>query len=152
MTPEERMQRIGLALPDVPQPIANYVPYRRVGELLFLSGQGPRQPDGSYSMGRVGTEVSITQAYADARLTGLILLGVAKRALGDLSRVKGVVKLFGMVNAEPDFADHPKVINGCSDLLVDVLAEAGRHARSAVGMGSLPNRMTVEIEAILHVE
>ncbi len=89
------------------------------------------------------------EAYGDARLTGLNLLAVAKSALGELGRIEAVVKLLGMVNAEPDFSDHPKVINGCSDLLVEILGEAGRHARSAVGMGSLPNRMTVEIEAIL---
>jgi enamine deaminase RidA (YjgF/YER057c/UK114 family) len=93
----------------------------------------------------------VEEAYAEARLTGLNLLAVAKSALGELGRIEAVVKLLGMVNAEPDFADHPKVINGCSDLLVAVLGEAGRHARSAVGMGSLPNGMAVEIEAILLV-
>jgi enamine deaminase RidA (YjgF/YER057c/UK114 family) len=95
---------------------------------------------------------TVEEGYADARRTGLQLLAIAKAALGELSRIRAVVKLLGMVNAEPDFADHPKVINGCSDLFVEVLGEAGRHARSAVGMGSLPNRMTVEIEAILLVE
>ena len=101
--------------------------------------------------GRLGRDATIEEGYADAQLAGLQLLAVAKAALGDLSRIKAVVKLLGMVNAEPDFADHPKVINGCSDLLVNVLGDAGRHARSAVGMGSLPNRMTVEVEAILQI-
>jgi enamine deaminase RidA (YjgF/YER057c/UK114 family) len=138
-------------LPEVPVPVANYVPYRWAGNLLYLSGQGPKRPNGTYRPGRLGRDATIEEAYEDARLTGLNLLAVAKSALGELSRIEAVVKLLGMVNAEPDFSDHPKVINGCSDLLVEVLGDAGRHARSAVGMGSLPNRMTVEIEAILLV-
>ncbi len=119
------------------------------GNLLYLSGQGPKRTDGTYRVGRLGRDITIEEAYQEARLTGLNLLAATKAAVGDLSRVEAVVKLLGMVNAEPDFSDHPKVINGCSDLFVDVLGEAGRHARSAVGMGSLPNRMSVEIEAIL---
>jgi enamine deaminase RidA (YjgF/YER057c/UK114 family) len=151
MTPEQRLEALGLTLPPVPTPVANYVPYRLAGNLLYLSGQGPKRPDGSYRTGRLGRDISVEDAYQEARLTGLQLLAVAKAALGSLERIEAVLKLLGMVNAEPDFADHPKVINGCSDLLVDVLGEAGRHARSAVGMGSLPNRMAVEIEAILLV-
>lgn len=152
MTPEERLAQMGITLPPVPVPVANYVPYRFAGNLLYLSGQGPKRADGTYRQGRLGRDISIEDAYAEARLTGLQLLAVAKAALGDLSRIEAVVKLLGMVNAESDFADHPKVMNGCSDLLVDVLGDAGRHARSAVGMGSLPNRMAVEIEAILLVK
>lgn len=152
MTPEDKLAELGLALPDVPAPVANYVPYRLVGEFLYLSGQGPKRPDGTYRPGRLGRDATIEDGYADARLAGLQLLAVARSALGDLGRIKAVVKLLGMVNAEPDFADHPKVINGCSDLFVAVLGEAGRHARSAVGMGSLPNAMTVEVEAILQVD
>jgi enamine deaminase RidA (YjgF/YER057c/UK114 family) len=151
MTPEEKLASIGLVLPEVPVPVANYVPFRWAGNLIYLSGQGPKRTDGTYRPGRLGRDATLEEGYADARLTGLNLLAVAKSALGQLSRIEAVVKLLGMVNAEPDFADHPKVINGCSDLLVEVLGEAGRHARSAVGMGSLPNRMTVEIEAILLV-
>ena len=151
MTPEEKLTSLVLVLPEVPVPVANYVPYRWAGNLLYLSGQGPKRPDGTYRPGRLGRDATIEEAYEDARLTGLNLLAVAKSALGELSRIEAVVKLLGMVNAEPDFSDHPKVINGCSDLLVEVLGDAGRHARSAVGMGSLPNRMTVEIEAILLV-
>jgi enamine deaminase RidA (YjgF/YER057c/UK114 family) len=151
MTPEEKLTSLGLVLPEVPVPVANYVPYRWAGNLLYLSGQGPKRPDGTYRPGRLGRDATIEEADEDARLTGLNLLAVAKSALGELSRIEAVVKLLGMVNAEPDFSDHPKVINGCSDLLVEVLGNAGRHARSAVGMGSLPNRMTVEIEAILLV-
>ena len=152
MTPEQRLAQMGLTLPVTPKPVANYVPWRFAGNLLFLSGQGPRRADNTYRVGRLGRDISIDEAYLEARLTGLQLLSVAKAALGELSRIEAVVKLLGMVNAEPDFAEHPKVINGCSDLFVDVLGEAGRHARSAVGMGSLPNRMAVEIEAILLVK
>lgn len=151
MIPEERLTALGLALPEAPLPVANYVPYRWAGNLLYLSGQGPKRPDGTYRPGRLGRDISIDEAYEEARLTGLNLLAVAKSVLGELNRIEAVVKLLGMVNAEADFSDHPKVINGCSDLLVDVLGDAGRHARSAVGMGSLPNRMAVEIEAILLV-
>jgi enamine deaminase RidA (YjgF/YER057c/UK114 family) len=142
---------MGLELPEVPVPVANYMPYRWAGNLLYLSGQGPKRADGTYRPGRLGRDVTIEEGYAEARLTGLNLLAVAKAAVGELNRIEAVVKLLGMVNAEPEFADHPKVINGCSDLLVDVLGEAGRHARSAVGLGSLPNRMAVEIEVILLV-
>lgn len=151
MTPEDRLAALGLVLPSAPAPIANYVPFRFAGNLLYLSGHGPKRPDGSYRAGRLGRDMSIEDAYQEARLTGLQLLASAKAALGELSRIEAVVKLLGMVNAEPDFADQPKVINGCSDLFVAVLGDAGRHARSAVGMGSLPNRMAVEIEAILLV-
>ncbi len=133
----------------MPTPLANYVPYRWAGNLLYLSGQGPKNPDGSLCIGRLGRDTSIEEGYAHARLTGLGLLAAAKAAIGELSRIEAVIKLLGMVNAEPDFGDHPKVINGCSDLFVDVLGEAGRHARSAVGMGSLPGGISVEIEAIL---
>ncbi|HTZ67094.1 MAG TPA: RidA family protein [Roseiarcus sp.] len=151
-TPEERLAALGLKLPPVPSPMANYVPFRLASDLLFLSGQGPKRPDGSFMIGRLGKDASVEQGYEAAKLTGLQLLAVAKAALGELARVEGVVKLLGMVNAEPDFEQHPQVINGCSDLLVDVLGDAGRHARSAVGMGSLPNRIMVEIEAILLVK
>ncbi len=151
MTPEQKLAALGLTLPQVPVPVANYVPYRIVGDLLYLSGQGPKRPTAPTAPAGSAADATIEEGYADARLAGLQLLAVAKAALGDLSRIKAVVKLLGMVNAEPDFADHPKVINGCSDLLVDVLGEAGRHARSAVGMGSLPNAMTVEVEAILQI-
>jgi enamine deaminase RidA (YjgF/YER057c/UK114 family) len=149
MSPEEKLVSLGIVLPDLSAPVANYVPYRWAGNLLYLSGMGPKRADGTYRPGRLGRDATVEEAYADARLTGLNLLAVAKSALGELSRIEAVVKLLGMVNAEPDFSDHPKVINGCSDLMVEILGEAGRHARSAVGMGSLPNRMTVEIEAIL---
>src|SRR5579871_6624574 len=152
-TPEERLAAMGLTLPVVPAPMANYVPYRWAGNLLFLSGQGPKRPDGGFEVGRLGKDATVEDGYRAARLTGLQLLAVTKSAVGELSRIEAVIKLLGMVNAEPEFGDHPKVINGCSDLLVEVLGEeVGRHARSAVGMGSLPNRMTVEIEAIFLIK
>ncbi len=151
-TPYDRLKALGLSLPTPAVPVANYVPYVLANGFLYLSGQGPRRADGTMPAGKVGTDVSIEQAYLDAQLTGLNLLAVAHMALGDLARVRRVVKVLGMVNAAPDFGDHPKVINGCSDLFVNVLGDAGRHARSAVGMGSLPGRMTVEIEAILQVD
>jgi enamine deaminase RidA (YjgF/YER057c/UK114 family) len=150
MTPEEKLKSLGLALPDVPAPIANYVPFKRDGATIYLSGQGPRKPDGTYHTGKVGKDVTWQQAYEHARLTGLGLLAAARAAAGGLDRVE-VLKVFGMVNAVPEFGDQPKVINGCSDLFVEVLGERGRHARSAIGMGSLPNGMTVEIEAVMRI-
>ncbi len=152
MSPEAKLKELGLVLPNVPAPVANYVPFRQAGNLLFLSGQGPRDADGSMLTGKVGAEVTVEEAYRRARLIGLQLLSATRQALGSLDRVEAVLKVLGMVNAVPDFKEHPKVINGCSDLFVEVLGDAGRHARSAVGMGSLPNQISVEIEAILAVK
>ncbi|HEU5272186.1 MAG TPA: RidA family protein [Xanthobacteraceae bacterium] len=152
MSVEARLKQLGLVLPDVPSPVANYVPFRLAGNLLFLSGQGPRDEKGSMLTGKVGAEVTVEEAYRRARLIGLQLLSATQKALGSLDRVAAVLKVLGMVNAVPEFKDHPKVINGCSDLFVEVLGDAGRHARSAVGMGSLPNQISVEIEAILAVK
>ena len=151
MTPEERLVELGIQLPTPPAPIANVLPGRRVGQLLYLSGQGPRDANGKVSIGRLGRDCSVERAYADARSVGLQLLATIRVAVGSLNHVEAVVKLLGMVNAEPDFGEHPKVINGCSDVLVEVLGERGKHARSAVGMGSLPNGMTVEVEAIIQI-
>ncbi len=152
MSAEARLKQLGLVLPNVPSPVANYVPFRLAGNLLFLSGQGPRDDKGGMLTGKVGAEVTVEEAYRRARLIGLQLLSATRKALGSLDRVEAVLKVLGMVNAVPDFKDHPKVINGCSDLFVEVLGDAGRHARSAVGMGSLPNQISVEIEAILAVK
>jgi len=149
-TPEQKLKELGLVLPVYAGPAANYVPFKRHGDVIYLSGQGPRRPDGSYITGKVGAGVSLEEAYGHARLVALGLLGVAKMAAGDLGKIE-VLKVLGMVNAAPDFGSHPKVINGCSDLLVEVLGERGRHARSAVGVGSLPNQMTVEIEAVMRI-
>jgi len=146
MNTEQHLQKLGIVLPAIPEPAGNYVHAVRTGNLLFLSGKGPRE-----SKGKVGGTISTEQAYADARHVGLILLAVMRHELGSLDRVARVVKVLGMVNAEPAFGEQPKVINGCSDLFVEVLGERGRHARSAVGMGSLPNQITVEIECIVEV-
>ncbi|GAC1045403.1 RidA family protein [Rhizobium sp. No.120] len=148
-TPYQRLAALGIELPPPPSPIANFVTHVREGNVLYLSGQGPREADGHLHSGKVGGDVGVDRAYQHARLTGINLLAVMHDALGDLSRVKRVVKLLGMVNAVPDFEDHPSVINGCSDLFVEVFGEAGQHARSAVGFGSLPGNITVEIEAIV---
>ncbi|WP_093232587.1 RidA family protein [Sinorhizobium sp. NFACC03] len=149
VSPYQRLQALGINLPPPPPPIANFVTHVREGNILYLSGQGPREVDGHLHAGKVGADVDVESAYEHARLTGINLLAVMHDALGDLGRVKRIVKLLGMVNAVPDFADHPRVINGCSDLLMDVFGEAGSHARSAVGFGSLPGNITVEIEAIV---
>lgn len=150
-SPYERLQASGLSLLTPATPIGTYVPFKLSGNMLYISGQGPRQADGRLMTGKVGRDLGVDEAYEHARLTGLNLLSVAHRALGDLGRVAQVVKLFGMVNATPDFHDHPAVINGCSDLLEKVFGTIGHHARSAVGMGSLPGNISVEIEAIFEV-
>jgi enamine deaminase RidA (YjgF/YER057c/UK114 family) len=152
MSAEARLIELKINLPKIPAPIGNFLPYRRVGQLLYLSGQGPRNAAGEISVGRVGKDCSVERAYSDARQIGLQMLATIRQATGSLDHVEAIVKLLGMVNAEPDFGEHPKVINGCSDLLVEVFGERGKHARSAVGMGSLPNRMTVEIEAIIQIK
>jgi len=151
MSAEARLKQLGIVLPELMGPVANYLPYRIAGNILYLAGQGPRE-NGKILLGKVGTEVSIEEGYRRARLTGLGMLSAIKAALSTLDRVDFIVKLLGMVNAPPDFKDQPKVINGCSDLFVEVFGDAGRHARSAVGMGSLPNGMSVEIEAIIAIK
>ncbi|WP_240232682.1 RidA family protein [Devosia lacusdianchii] len=148
-TPYDRLAALGIVLPAAPSPIANFVTHVAEGKLLFLSGQGPTEADGRLHTGKVGGGVSVESAYAHARLTGINLIAVMQAALGDLGRVRRIVKLLGMVNATPDFTDHPAVIDGCSDLMRDVFGSIGMHARSAVGFGSLPNQITVEIEAVI---
>ena len=153
MGAEARIKEIGLALPPPPKPGGNYVPGVRVGNLLFLSGHGPGRVDGVPSArGKVGRDLSIEDGYTVAREVGINLLGTAKALLGSLDKVKRVVKVLGMVNSAEGFGDQPKVINGFSDLMVDVFGENGRHARSAVGMAELPSGIPVEIEMILEVE
>ncbi|MEP3439735.1 MAG: RidA family protein [Hoeflea sp.] len=148
-SPEDRLARLGIVIPPPPPPIANFLTYVREGNLLFLSGQGPREANGYLHTGKVGAGVTVDEAYVHARLTGINLLSVLQDVLGDLGRIKSIVKLLGMVNAVPDFCDHPLVINGCSDLFVKVLGNRGEHARSAIGVGSLPGNITVEIEAVV---
>jgi len=149
MNAEQRLKDLGITLPAQTKPGGNYVPWRIGGGLLFLSGVGPSHADGSFVAGQVGREVTVDQAYQGARLCGLALLGNMRAALGSLDRVDCVLKVLGMVNAVPGFTQQPEVINGCTDLFVQVLGEAGRPARSAVGMGSLPRNIAVEIEAIV---
>lgn len=146
-----QLESLGLALLPVPRPIGNFRNFVRAGSLVFVSGQGPRRADGTMHQGKVGRDVATADAYAHARLTGLNVLSVLADAVGDLSRVTQVVKLLGLVNATDDFANHPEVINGCSDLFTSVFGDIGQHARSAIGVASLPNNITVEIEAIFEV-
>jgi enamine deaminase RidA (YjgF/YER057c/UK114 family) len=141
---EARLKELGIELPEPVRPVANYVRYVQTGNLLFISGTGPTD---SAPTGKVGADVTIEQGYAVAREVGLQIIATIKDALGDLDRVKRVVKILGMVNSAPNFGDQPKVINGCSDLMVQVFGDAGRHTRSAVGMGALPSNIAVEIEA-----
>jgi enamine deaminase RidA (YjgF/YER057c/UK114 family) len=152
MSAEARLKELGVVLPALAKPVANYVPYRIVGNVLYLSGQGPRDENGNMLAGKLGAEISIEEGYRRARLVGLGLLAAMRDALGSLDRVDYIVKLLGMVNATPNFNDPPKVINGCSDLFVDVFGEAGRQARSAVGHVTLPNQISVEIEAIVAIK
>ncbi len=150
--PYRRLRELGIVLPRAPKPVANFVTAVRDGGFLFLSGQGPLEADGREHHGKVGDGVTIEAAYQHARITGINLIAVMDEVLGSLDKVRRVVKVFGMVNAVPTFDSHPKVIDGCSDLLIAVFgAEIGRHARSAVGMGSLPGQITVEIEAVVAV-
>ena len=149
----DRISELNLNLPNLGPLPGKFVHAVNSGNMLYLSGKGPQKPDGTNATGKVGQDVSVDEAYQHARLVGLGLIAAMKDALGgDLNRVRRVVKLLGMVNATPDFTQQPKVINGCSDLFYEVFGEQGLHARSAVGMGSLPGNITVEIEAIVEVE
>ena len=155
MHAERKLETLGLSLPPIPQPVANYVPLVRTGNLLFVSGHGPGVvTDGklSFIQGKLGKDLDVEQGYDAARQVMLNVLQSVKQELGDLDKVKRVVKLLGFVNCTPDFPDQPKVINGASDLLVELFGERGRHARSAVGMQQLPFGIAVEIEMVVEVE
>ncbi|MBI5878695.1 MAG: RidA family protein [Chloroflexi bacterium] len=152
MTPEEQLTARGLVIPPPPPPVANYVRAVRYGNLLYLSGHGPNVAGGKVWKGKLGRDLSVEEGYACAQAVALNLLSSMKQTLGELSKVKRIIKVLGMVNAIPEFEDQPKVINGASDLFVDLWGEPGRHARSAVGMGSLPMGIPVEIEVIVEVE
>jgi enamine deaminase RidA (YjgF/YER057c/UK114 family) len=152
MDVDARLRELGIDLPEPLGPAGNYLAARQVGDLLYLSGTGPVRPDGSLVTGKVGDGgLDLETAREAARLTGLQLLAAVRAQLGDLDRVRAVVKLFGMVNCRPGFTRMPAVIDGCSDLLVDVLGERGRAARSAVGLAELPFDIAVEIEAVVQV-
>lgn len=149
---DQKLKDMGIVLTTPAKPMANYVKVVRTGKLLYLSGHGPAKPDGTNVTGKLGADMTIEQGYEAAKLTGISLLSTLKAELGDLNKVKRIVKVLGMVNSTDTFTDHPKVINGFSDLMVAVFGEKGKHARSAVGMNQLPGNMAVEIEIIVEVE
>ena len=149
---ENRLKEIGIELPPPVKPVANYVTTVQTGNLVFTSGHGPVNMSGDLETGQLGAGMTIEEGYQSARLVGLGLISTLKDALGDLDRIKRVVKVVGFVNSTPDFLDHPKVVNGVSDLLVEVFGDKGRHARSAVGMVQLPGGIPVEVEVIVEVE
>ena len=146
---EEKLKEMGLELPEIPKPMANYVPAARTGNLLFLSGHGPMK---GTSPGKVGKDLTLEEGYEAAKGTALCLISPIKNTIGDLDKVKRVVKLVGFVNCSEDFTDQPKVVNGASDLFVEVFGDRGKHARAAVGMYQLPGNIPVEIEVIVEVE
>ena len=149
---EDTLQRLGIELPPLQQPVANYVSAVRIGSLLFLAGAGPAVPTGDKMLkGKLGRDLSVEEGYEAARSVGLVQIARLKYELGELSRVERVLKLLAMVNCTPGFTDHPAVINGCSDLLVEIFGDAGRHARAAGGMSKLPFGIPVEIEMIVQV-
>ena len=148
---EEKLKQLGLELPSAAKPMANYVPAVRTGNLVFLSGHGPLEKDRLIT-GKLGSDLTVEEGYQAARLVAIGLLGSLKDVIGDLERVRRIVKLLGLVNSESTFLEQPQVINGASDLLVEVFGEKGRHARSAVGTNTLPVNIAVEIEMIVEVE
>lgn len=151
-TAEQRLKEKGIVLTTPSAPVATYVNAVRVGNLLFLAGKGPTRPDGSNITGKVGRDLTIEQGQEAARLIAINHLSVLKAELGSLDKVKRIVKVLGMVNCHSDFQDHPRVINGYSNLMVEIFGEKGKHARSAVGMNSLPFGIAVEVEVIVELE
>lgn len=149
---EDKLKALNIKLRPPSKPVANYVNAVQAGNLVFLAGKGPKQADGTNITGKLGQDLDVKQGYYAAREVGINQLSALKAAIGDLNRVKRIVKVKGMVNAIPDFTDHSKVINGYSDLMVEVFGERGKHARAAVGMASLPNNIAVEIEMIVEIE
>jgi enamine deaminase RidA (YjgF/YER057c/UK114 family) len=149
---DKKLKELGVELSSPTKPIANYVKAVRVGNLIFLSGHGPTKADGTNITGKVGTDLTIEQGYEAAKLTAIGLISTLKAELGDLNKIKRVVKVNGWVNCAPDFGDQPKVINGCSDLMVALFGENGKHARAAMGAVALPNNISVEIEMVVEVK
>jgi len=149
--PEEKLKELGITLPTAPSPVANYVNGVRSGNLIFLAGKGPKRADGSEITGKLGVDISIETGYKAARLAAINQLAVLKEMLGNLNRVTRIVKVLSMVNSAPSFIEQPKVINGFSDLIVEVFGDRGLHARSAVGMASLPREQAVEVEMIVEI-
>ena len=151
-SPEQKLQELGIELPEIAPPVANYVNVVRSGNLLFLAGKGSQNPDGSRITGKVGVDLTIEEGYEAAKSIAYQHLAVIKNEIGDLSKVVRVVKVLGMVNTTPEFTAHSQVINGYSDFMVEIFGEKGKHARSAVGMSSLPVNLAVEIEVIIEIE
>ncbi|MFQ6040934.1 MAG: RidA family protein [Candidatus Poribacteria bacterium] len=149
---EKRLEELNLTLPELPTPVANYVPAVKSGNLLFVSGHGPGRGEGKLYNGKVGDDLTIEDGYQSARQTALCLISTIKGAIGDLDKVKQFVKVVGFVNCTEDFTDQPKVVNGASDLFVEVFGDKGKHARAAVGMQQLPGGIPVEVEVIVEVE
>jgi enamine deaminase RidA (YjgF/YER057c/UK114 family) len=149
---EQRVKELGLILPEASAPVANYVNAVRVGNLLFLAGKGPNLPEGGFVTGKLGQDLTVEQGREAARLVGIQQLAVLKAELGNLNKVKRIVKVLGLVNSANDFTQQPQVVNGFSDLMVEVFGEKGKHARSAVGTNSLPMNIAVEVELIVEVQ
>ena len=152
VSPESKLKDLGITLSAPAPPIANYVKAVRTGNLLFLSGHGPTRPDGSNITGKVGKDLTVDQGKEAARVTAISLLSTLKAELGDLNKVKRIVKVTGWVNCTADFKDQPKVMNGCSDLLVSVFGDKGKHARASLGTNALPDNIAVEIEMVIELE
>jgi enamine deaminase RidA (YjgF/YER057c/UK114 family) len=152
MGADARIQELNLDLPNAPKPVATYLTAVRIGDLLYVSGHGPYKSDGSLILGRLGENMDVPAGQAAARQTGLAILATVRSHLGTLDNVVRLIKVLGMVNSTPDFGDQPNVINGFSDLMVEVFGDAGKGARSAVGMGALPKGIAVEIEVIFQVK
>jgi enamine deaminase RidA (YjgF/YER057c/UK114 family) len=152
MSAEDKIKELGLDLGQVGPPAGNYVPAVRTGDLLFISGQLPTRPDGTRPLGRLGELTPVDEGYDAARLCGISLLARLREELGSLDKVKRIVKVVGYVNATPEFIQHPQVVNGASDLLAEVFGDAGKHARAAIGVSSLPAGCPVEVELVAEVE
>lgn len=148
---EARLKELGIGLPQPPKPVANYVNGVQTGKLIFLAGKGPKRADGTEIRGKLGKDLTVEEGYEAARITAINQLAVLNAMLGDLNRVKRIVKVLGMVNSAPDFSEQPAVINGFSDLMVEVFGDRGRHARAAVGMAALPRNQAVEIELVVEI-
>ena len=151
-TPEQKLNQLGIQLPKIPEALGSYVDLVRVGNLVFLSGRGPLKPDGKYSIGKVGQDLSIEEGYQAARLSGINQLAVFKQAFGSLDKIKRIVKVNGYVNTTDSFTEQSKVMNGFSDLLIEVFGEQGRHARTSVGVFTLPQDMAIEVEMIVEMK
>ena len=149
---EQKLKELNITLDEPSKPVANYVNAVKTGNLIFLAGKGPAKADGTYVTGKVGSDLSIAEGYEAARLTAIQQLSALKAEIGDLNKVTRIVKVLGMVNADPEFTDHPAIINGFSDLMVEVFGDRGKHARAAVGMGSLPSNIACEIEMIVEID